>query len=808
VQFERFMESIRSSYYRYLRYFLSKDDASATPYDKYMALAYAVRSELVDKWIKTQQYYHEHSIRRVYYLTMEYVLGKNLHQNVINAGLEKEVEDTARAVGFSLDELYEQEDDFELGNSGKGRLAACFQESMATHGIPAMGYGIRYDYAAFHQRIVNGRQVERPYDWLHKGHPWEIMRPEYACRIRFGGSVLPNGEKTSPHKWESSDIVLAVPADLPIPGFQCPTVNTIRLWSARASEEFLADYLNHQDYIRACDDISLSGSVTKVLYPEEDVLRVTAQRIRQHYFLISASLQDIIRRHKRHNLDMATLDQYVAIQLSGSRCALAVPELVRLLVDEELVPWDKAWAITQNVFAYTSHAVVYDNLEMWPAYLVQQILPRHMDIIYEINQRYLDRARTELHTDLETIRDVSVIEEGEVKRVRMAQLCILGSSSINGVSTAQTELLMKKVFPRIHAHVPQKFVSITSGVAHRRWLLSSNSLLAALINEAIGEGWVRDPERLRDLESFVFDNSFLDKLENVKRICKDRLLISVKRSYGMDHDATALFDVQCKRIHPHKRQVLNILNILSRYLRIKNGEKLPGKRLHIFSGKAAPSDFLAKQIVALIHLVADIINKDPLTRDYIEVLFIPDYGVSWAEKIIPATELSEEIATPGTEASGTTAFKMCFNGAIPIVSKCGSNLEIIEQIGADNLFIFGQTLSEIESSQNYRPGDIIRGNHHLSAIFKLLEDMLASSGERGESIYPLVSTLRDVDRHRVLPAFTSYIEQQNRVDTVYQDRRLWQRMSLYTIARIGWFSSDRMVAEYARHIWKVNPRES
>jgi glycogen phosphorylase len=798
------MESIKESYYRYLRYFLSKDDASATAYDKYMALAYAVRSEVVDKWIKTQQYYHEHNIRRVYYISMEYVIGKNLHQNIINAGLERDVEDAARDVGFALDELFEQEDDFELGNSGKGRLAACFQESMATHGIPATGYGIRYDYAAFRQRIIDGKQVERPYDWLHKGHPWEIMRPEYACPIRFGGTMVPAGtdkEKIAPHKWESTDVVMAIPTDIPIPGFQCQTVNTIRLWSARASEEFMPDYFNHGDYIRACEDVAQSGGVTKVLYPEEDVLRVSAQRIRQHHFLISASLQDIIRRHKRNKLPMDVLDKYVAIQLSGSRCALAIPELMRLLIDEDGIPWDRAWSITQNVFAYTSHAVAYDNLEMWPAYLVAQILPRHMDIVYEINQRSLDSLRAQ-QMDIDTIRDFSVIEEGEVKRVRMAQLCIQGSSSINGVSKAQTELLMHKVFPRIHAAAPQKFVNITCGVAHRRWLLTGNSLLASLITESIGDAWIRDPIRLHDLEEFAFDPSFMDKLDSIKKICKDRLLITVKRSHGLDHDSNAMFDVQCKRIHPNKRQVLHLLYIIARYLRAKAGETLPVKRLHIFSGKATPSDFLAKQIVALIHLVSDVVNNDAAVKDAMEVLFVPDYGVSWAEKIIPATELAEEIATPGSEASGTTVLKMCFNGAIPIASKCGGNLEMIEQVGAENLFAFDATPAETETNGGYHPGDIIKATPQLAMVFKFLDDLLASS-DRGESIYPLVSSLRDVDRHRVLSAFAGYVEQQAKVDATYPDRRLWLRMSLYNIARIGWFSSDRMVAEYARHIWKV-----
>jgi len=796
------MESIKDSYYRYLRYFLSKDDPSATDYDRYMSLAYAVRSEMVDNWIKTQNFYHTNNGRRIYYLSMEYVFGKSLHMNIINNNLIDAVAETAKDVGFSLEGLYNCEDDLDLGNGGKGRLAASFQEAMATLRLPAMGYGIRYDYAQFKQSIEQGAQKEKPYDWLHKGHPWEIVRPEYTCIVKYNGESHPigNDDPRAPHKWDDPDIVVAVPSDLPIAGYHSPTVNTLRLWSARAAEEFLSDYSNHGDYNRACEELTSSGRISKVLFPDGDVIRATEMRIKQQYFLIATSLHDIVRRYKVYNDDISKFDTKVAIHLNGSRCALAIPELMRILVDEELLEWDTAWKITKNVFSYTSHAVSRDNLEVWPVYLIEQALPRHMQIINNLNHLHLEPLRQQLGANIRDIQELSIIEEGEVKRVKMGHLAILGASNINGVSKIQTSLLERVIFPKVFENKSRTLHNVTNGVSHRRWLHSENNLLADLITDSIGDSWITDSRELIALNELKEDNSFLEKLEEIKAINKQRLLISFRKKLNFEFDSDALFDVQCKKIHPYKRQVLHVLHIVSRYLRLKNGEAVPQKRLHIFGGKAMPSDFLAKQIISLIHVVADVINRDPDMADKMKIVFIPNYGLTWAGKTVPAADLSEEIATPGLEACATTNFKMAINGAILIASKCGANVEMIEALGQANIFSFGHECDADFSG--YCPYDFLEKNPHLHAVFTFLEEILTST-TGGETIFPLISSIRDADKFKILPDFQEYLAQQNAIDALYQDRRAWNQMCLNGIAKIGIFSSDRAVREYAEKIWKV-----
>jgi glycogen phosphorylase len=790
------LESIESFYYRYLRYFLAKDDSTATAYDKYLALTYAVRTQMVDKWIQSQKYYHDHNIRRVYYLSMEYVFGKSLRQNIMNLGIEESVAQTASNLGFSLEEVFEKEDDFELGNGGKGRLAACYQDAMATLGIPGMAYGLRYDYALFKQEIHDGVQTERPYDWLHKGHPWEIVRPEYACRVGFFGKVE---NESGQRKWLPGDQAVAVPYDMPISGYKNDTVNTLRLWSARPSDEFLTDYYNHGDYVRACEEKSQSGRISKILFPDEDVRRATELRIRQQYFMISASLRDILRRFKAHNADIRDLDKKIVIQLNGSRCAIAVTELVRLLVDEEGLGWEVAWKLAKNIFAYTSHAVSRENLENWPVYLVEQILPRNMEIIYDINQRYLDGIRSREGCDQGMIRELSVVEEGEVKRIKMAHLAVLGSFAVNGVSVAQTQRLYERVFAPLSKSVKVDFRSITNGVAHRRWLLTANRPLASLITEAIGDGWTRNPEDLVRLTKYCGDNEFLYRLSDAKHTAKRRLAAALERTLGIAVDSNAFFDIQCKKIHPYKRQSLHILNIIWQYLRLKKDEDIGTQRVHLFSGKAAPSDHLAKQIIHLIHLAADVINNDTAAENKLKVIFIPNYGMSWAEYLIPAGDLSEQIATAGLEASGTSNMKFALNGALTIASWSGSNIEMIEKIGQDNLFVFGPT-PENAASQRRQPGDIIANDPRLQEIFQFLEDLLPTA-PGGQAIYPLLASLRDNDEFAVLHDFSEYIQMQTAIDELYVNRSEWLKKALCNIAYAGWFSSDRSIREYAAGIW-------
>jgi glycogen phosphorylase len=799
------MESIKESYSRYLRYFLAKGDTTATRYDKYMALSYAVRSQLVDKWIQTQQRYYDQNLRRVYFLSMEYIFGRSLRQNIISLDMEKDVAALASDVGFILDEIYEQEESFDLGNGGKARLAACFQDSIASSSIPATAYGLRYDYGLFRQSIEDGAQVEKPYDWMHKGHPWEIIRPEYTCEVNFYGSTesANRPDNSLAAVWKDTERVVAVPYDFPIPGYKNETVNTLRLWCARAFEEFLPDYLNHGDYLRACEDKARSGTITRVLFPEEDVLRATELRLKQQFFLISASLVDIFRRFKRNNRNLSDFQKHTVIQMTGSNCAIAVAEMMRLLVDVENVPWEKAWEISSNVFAYTSHAVSRETLESWPVYLMTQVLPRHMQIIYEINQNNLDRVREKYGSNNDLIREISVIEEGEVKRVKLGHLAMIGSFIVNGVSTGQTEILKSTVFPEYAIVDPSKFCSKTNGVSHRRWLLSANRPLADLITTIIGDGWVRNPQELVKLESKSNDARILQKMRAVRMESKKALAAIIRTLTGIDVDATAMFDVQCKKIHQYKRQVLHVLHILDRYIRIRNGERLLSNRVHVFAGKAAPSDQLAKQIIRLIHVAGSIVNNDPAVGNKMKVVFLPDYGVSLAEKIIPATDLSEQIATPGQEASGTGNAKFALNGSLLMASKSGSNIEIISHVGADNAFVFGRNAHELPQGNLYQPYDLVFGNSNLSAIFKLLETQGSMASQTNLSIRPLLSTLMDSDRYFVLLDFNDYRKKQDEADALFVDKNQWIKTGLVNVARCGYFSIDRTIAEYARDIWKV-----
>jgi glycogen phosphorylase len=803
------MDSIKQSYHKYLRYFLAKDDSTATPYDKYMALSYAVRSEMVDRWIETQSAYHRLNSRRVYFLSMEYIFGRSLQQNILSLDIEEGVAALAAELGFDIEGLYAQESSFDLGNGGKARLAACLQDAMATAGIAAMAYGLRYDYGQFHQDVENGVQVERPYDWLHKGHPWEIIRPEYACEVNFYGTVAPAEKPDNPLAgiWEDPERVVAVPYDFPIAGFRNQTVNTLRLWSARGSEEFLPDYTNHGDYLRACEDKSRSGTITKILFPDEDVLRATELRLKQQFFLVSASLQDILRRYKRRNSDPAELPEHVVIHLSGSNCALAVPELLRLLVDVDNVPWQKAWDITSRVFAYTSNAVSREHLEAWPVYIMSQIFPRHLQIIYEINQMHLDLVRTTHGAANDLIRDLSLIAEGEVRRVKLGHIAILGSSTINGVSASQTETLKQNVFPEFMIISPEKFQCKTNGVSHRRWLLCANRRLGSLITAAIGEKWMKKPEELSRLEPMAADGAFLEKLRDVRSEAKRSLAAYIKMASGIAVDPDALFDVQCKKIHQYKRQVLHVLHILARYLRIKQGQALPPiARVHVFAGKAAPSDQLGKQIIRLINVAGEIINNDPQVKDRIKVVFLPDYGVTLAEKIVPAADISEQIATPGQEASGTGNSKFALNGCLLMASKSGSNIEIIQRVGTDNMFVFGRTAADLPSHNTYQAYDALSANPVLLEVFRFLQEQIDHLSPNAVCIRPLLSTLMDSDRYFVLLDFDDYAKKHDEADALFLNNKEWSKRSLVNIARSGYFSIDKTIGQYAAEIWKISSK--
>jgi len=800
------MESndFRKTYYRYLRYFLAKDESTATTYDKYMALAYAVRSELTDNWITTHKKYASQNVRRVYYLSMEYIFGKSLYHNILNLGIQRPIAETIKEIGFSIDELFAQEDDFELGNSGKGRMAACYLDSMTTLGIPAMAYGLRYDYAQFQQTMQNGVQVERPYDWLHRGHPWEIIRPEYSCAVNFAGScsLVNSTDSLGSYLWNSGEQVHAIPYDVPITGYKNNTVNTLRLWSARASEEFLPDYANHGDYARACEEKSQLGRITKILFPEEDVRRATEMRMKQQFFFISATLQDIIRRYKVQNQDMRDFDKKVIIHLNGSRCALAIPELMRILIDNENVSWDQAWRITSNVFSYTSHAMSKDHLESWPVYKVTQMLPRHMQIVFDINQIHLENIRKTFSSDQEIVRELSLIEEGEVKRIRLANLAALGAFSVNGISRPQTDILCKKLFPVHTRFYPDKFRNITTGIAHRRWLMCANPPLAELITTTIGGAWQTDAEHLSQLEKHVDNKEFIDKFIAVKKAAKKQLGTYLETLVGRSVATDAMFDIQIGKIHPYKRQVLHLLFILHRYLHICGGGSVGAKRVHVFSGKASPSDFLAKQIIHLTSLVADIVNNDAEVSKFSTVVFVPNFGMSQAERIVPAADLSEQLSTASYEAAGTFNMKFSFNGTLTIASRCGTNIELHEKLGEPSCLLFGKDAEELQTLQAYKPYELASADPRLSAIFTMLDEVLPGYPD-GNSVYPLISSLRDSDRFFVMLDFDDYVRQQGVIDSMYADSVEWAKNCIRAIARSGHFASDRSTREYARDIWKV-----
>jgi len=798
-------KTLRENFNRYLTNFLAKDEATATSYDRYLALAYAVRSELMEKWIETQKRYHERNVRRLYYLSTEYNIGKNLLQNMLHLGIESGMTQAVKSLGFSIEDLYAEEDDYQLGNVSEERITICLLDALASQGFPAMAYGIRYDYGQFNQDMRNGIQTERPNDWMRRGNPWEILRLEYTCTVKFGGKcrILNPAEPLGPYEWNNSEIVHAIPYDIPLVGYRNGTVNTLRLWSARLSEQFLPDYLNHGDYERAFEDKSKYGRITQLLFPDEDVRRATDLRMKQQYFFICASLQDIIRRFKQDGNAIQDFDKKVAVHISGSCCALAIPEMMRLLVDQEGVPWSKAWEMTRAIFSYTSQALFKEDTEIWPVYKVGQILPRHLQIIFDLNQIHLDEVRIRCGSDSNLVRELSLIEEGEVKRIRFADLAVLGSNSINGVSGEQTESLKNKVFPYLAGYFTDRFSCRVNGIGQRRWLMYCNRPLSQLLTKYIGEQWITKPDQLQGIEKHLHDDRFLQAFSTVKREAKRRLAEALKQTDGFTADESMLFDVQLGKIHVNKRQLLHVLYVLHCYLAIRQGEKPCAPRFHIFGGKASPSDFLAKQIIHLIWAVAERINADEAARGLLKVSFIPNAALSWAERIAPAVDLSEQLSTAGMESCGTFSMKFALNGAVTIASRSGANLEMARRVGEGNIFTFGHDLPSLSSLRDYRPADLLARDERLKTIFSYLEDEVIPRTVDGHAIHPLLSALRDSDRHFVLLDFDDYIARQKQVDALYSDPIAWIRTSLTNLARIGWFMSDRMVQEYVRDIWKV-----
>ena len=788
-------------------YNLAKDQYTATQYDNFLALSIAIRDRLVERWIVTQQGYHKKNKKRVYYLSMEFLIGRLLGNNSINLGLADEVRESMDGLGYKFEELREQELDAGLGNGGLGRLAACFLDSLATLGIPAHGYGIRYDYGIFNQKIENGYQVEKPDEWLRLGNPWEFVRPEYTVKVHFYGQTHTYHDRDGKLavEWIDTQDVLAMPYDIPIPGYKNNIVNTLRLWSARSSEEFDFEYFNDGDYEKAVYQKMFSENISKVLYPNDGVSQGRELRLKQEYFFTAAAISDIIRRFKSENSDFKTFPDQAVIQLNDTHPALAIVELMRILIDQEQLHWDVAWDIVSRTFAYTNHTLMPEALESWPINLFEKVLPRHLQIIYEINLRFLQEVAAGFPGDTDRLTRMSLIEEGSPKKIRMAYLCIVGSFSVNGVSALHSDLIKNKLFKDFYEVYPQKFNNKTNGITQRRWLLKSNSRLSDLIVSAIGDRWVTHLEHLEELRSFAGKPDFIRQWQEIKLLNKKNLANHIYKTTMIAVNPESMFDVQVKRIHEYKRQLLFCFYIVSEYLKLKHSpESFQGPRTFILGGKAAPGYFMAKLIIKFINSVADVINRDKSVKDLLKVVFLENYRVSLAEKIFPASELSEQISTAGTEASGTGNMKFMLNGALTIGTLDGANIEMAEAVGPENIFIFGLKTQEVEHIKHsgYHPQEFIQRSAVLKEIFHLINSNFFSPSDPG-LFYPIVQSLSEHDPFLICADFDSYRAMQEKVSQQYQDKIDWTKKSILNVAKSGKFSSDRTIKEYAKEIWKV-----
>jgi starch phosphorylase len=805
------VESLKQSFANHVAFSLAKVSDAATRRDLYVALAMTVRDRLIDRWIATRRTYYDHpDAKRVYYLSLEFLIGRTLGNSLINLNVYDECYQALEELGYSLEDIRELEEDAGLGNGGLGRLAACFLDSMATLELPGYGYGIRYDYGMFHQRIRNGYQVEEPDDWLRLGNPWEISRPEHTFRIQFYGRVECRTDEQGRQRytWVDTQDILAMPYDTPVPGHANNTVNTLRLFSAKSTRDFDLDYFNHGNYMQACENKSRAENITKVLYPKEDVPQGRELRLKQEYFLVSASLQDILGRFVEQHDDWHRLPEWAAIQLNDTHPALAIPELMRLLMDREGMDWDEAWRVTVATFAYTNHTVMPEALEKWPVSLLGRLLPRHLQIIYEINQRFLTEARRRYPGDNDRVRRMSLIEEGPEQRVRMANLAVVGSHSVNGVSALHTGILRHELMRDFDELFPGRFNNKTNGITQRRWLRKANAPLAYLISDAIGDGWVKDLDQLRRLVPLADDAEFRARWREVKRMNKERFAAYLRREQGLVLDPNTLFDCQVKRLHEYKRQLLNVLHVITLYNRIKSGA-VAGvvPRTVLFGGKAAPGYYQAKLIIKLINSVGDVVNNDPAVAPLLRVGFLENYRVSLAERIFPAAELSEQISTAGTEASGTGNMKFALNGALTIGTLDGANIEIREEVGQENFFTFGMTADEVEAcrARGYNPWACYRGNAELRTVVDQITGNVFSPREPALFQTLVDGLLRGGDPYMVLADYPSYVECQEAVSRAYQDQERWTRMSILNAANMGKFSSDRTIRDYAKEIWNVHP---
>jgi len=801
--------ALKKSMDYHLRCSLCRESSSKESRDIFLATAFSLRDRMTEKILRTERKYQDAQAKRVYYLSMEFLIGRLLGDTLHNLGLFDVCREVLADAGIDIEEVREQENDAGLGNGGLGRLAACYLDSMASLHIAGFGYGINYEYGLFKQEIDNGYQKEKPDNWLAEFNPWEIKRADEKCIVPIYGRIEHFQDRTGDYNpmWLDWKVLMGIPFDIPVVGYGGKTVNWLRLYAAGSSSDFDIQIFNEGDYFRAVEQKVSSETITKMLYPLDTLKSGKELRLVQEYFLVACSLRDIVRRYLKDHEKFDAFPDSVAIQMNDTHPSLAVAELMRLLVDEYALPWDVAWEMTQKTLSYTNHTILAEALEKWPVNLLEQVIPRHLQIIYEINQRFLQKVAGLHPGNTDLLRRMSLIEESDNRQVRMAHLAMVGSHSINGVSALHTEILKKNNFADFHALWPERFVNITNGITQRRWLLKANPQLAQLISETIGDSWITDLARLRLLEPYADEKAFQDRFREIKRANKELLGGMISRTAWISVDPDSLFDVHVKRIHEYKRQLLKVMHIIHEYLRIIRGEKKPVvARTYVFAGKAAPGYWVAKQMIKLIHNVGQVINSDKRLHDAMKVVFLPDYRVSLAEKIIPAANLSEQISMAGTEASGTGNMKFMLNGALTAGTLDGANVEMLEEVGEENIFIFGLKAEEIEEMQrcsSYRPAEYYSSHPEIRLVIDAFRDDVFCPSEPGlfQWIYHRIMNQEDYYFH--LPDFLSYIQIQGKIEEEYRNQASWTRKAILNVARSGKFSSDRAVSEYAGLIWKA-----